>query len=114
VRFLLRETGVDLSRATLDGWVMRVGDLLRPITAAMGQELVSGTYIRADETTVGMQMPDGREKINKLTSGTTAGRVAPVVFDFRMGPEREGPNGILGNYNNLTIRISIRPPSTPE
>jgi transposase len=27
---LLRETGIDLSRATLDGWVMRVGDLLRP------------------------------------------------------------------------------------
>ena len=32
---LLRETGIDLSRATLDGWVMRVGDLLRPISAAM-------------------------------------------------------------------------------
>jgi transposase len=59
---LLRETGIDLSRATLDGWVMRVGDLLRPITAAMGQELVSGTYIQADETTVGVQMHDNRGK----------------------------------------------------
>jgi transposase len=36
---LKRETGIDLSRATLDSWVMRVGELLRPITAAMGQEL---------------------------------------------------------------------------
>jgi transposase len=36
---LERETGIELSRATLDGWVMRVGELLRPISAAMGQEL---------------------------------------------------------------------------
>ena len=28
---LERETGLQISRATLDGWVMRVGELLRPI-----------------------------------------------------------------------------------
>jgi hypothetical protein len=50
---LERETGIELSRATLDGWVMRVGELLQPITAAMGQELLNGTYLQADETTVG-------------------------------------------------------------
>jgi hypothetical protein len=59
---LERETGIDLSRATLDGWVMRVGELLRPVSAAMGQELLSGSYIQADETTVGVQMHDGRGK----------------------------------------------------
>jgi transposase len=47
---LLRETGIDLSRATLDCWVMRMGDLLRAISAAMDQKLSSGSYIRADET----------------------------------------------------------------
>jgi len=45
---LKRETGIDLSRATLDSWVMRVGELSRPITAAMGQELLSGSYLQAD------------------------------------------------------------------
>ena len=53
---LERETGIELSRATLNGWVMRVGELLQPITAAMGQELLNGTYLQADETTVGVQM----------------------------------------------------------
>ena len=42
---LKRETGIDLSRATLDSWVMRVGELLRPITAAMGQELFLFFYL---------------------------------------------------------------------
>ncbi len=28
---LEREAGIEISRATLDGWVMRVGELLQPI-----------------------------------------------------------------------------------
>jgi transposase len=95
---LLRETGIDLSRATLDGWVMRVGDLLRPITAAMGQELMSGTYIQADETTVGVQMHDNRGKNHQAYLWQYSRPGGPVVFDFRMGREREGPKGFLGNF----------------
>ena len=38
---------------------MRVGELLRPISAAMGQELFSCSCIQVDETTVGVQMHDG-------------------------------------------------------
>ena len=41
---------------------MRVGELLRPISAAMGQELLKGDYIQADETPVDVQMQDGRGK----------------------------------------------------
>jgi transposase len=40
---LERETGLEIGRATLDGWVMRVGELLSPIAAAIGRELVKGT-----------------------------------------------------------------------
>jgi len=57
---LEREAGVDISRATLDGWVMRVGELLIPIAAVMRRELLGGSYIQADETTVDVQMHDGR------------------------------------------------------
>ena len=32
---LEREAGVEIGRATLDGWVMRVGELLTPVVAAM-------------------------------------------------------------------------------
>jgi transposase len=49
---LERETGLEISRATMDGWVMRVGELLTPIVAVMRCELVSGSYIQADETPV--------------------------------------------------------------
>jgi transposase len=61
---LERETGIELSRATLDGWVMRVGALLRPVSAAMAQELLVGNYIQADETPVGVQS----ERVQKSPS----------------------------------------------
>lgn len=57
---LERETGLEISRATLDGWVMTVGGLLMPMVAVMGRQLVGGPYIQADETPVDVQMHDRR------------------------------------------------------
>jgi Transposase IS66 family len=51
-RVLERDSGVELSPATLDGCVLKVGELLIPMASAMRQELLRGTYIQADETPV--------------------------------------------------------------
>ena len=96
-----REAGVEISRATMDGWVMRVGELLSPIAAAIGRELMNGTYIQADETPVGVQMHDGRGKNHQAylwQYGTPGGS---VVFDFRLGRGREGPKRFLGQFEGL-------------
>ncbi len=57
---LEREAGVEISRATLDGWVMRVGELLEPVVGGMRADLLRASYIQADETIVPVQMHDGR------------------------------------------------------
>lgn len=71
---LEREAGVLISRATMDGWVMGVGESLTPVAAAIGRELLSEGYIQADETPVPVQMHDGRGKIIRHICGNTAGR----------------------------------------
>jgi transposase len=38
---LERESGIELGRATLEGWVMRVGELVRPISRLMAAELLA-------------------------------------------------------------------------
>jgi len=43
---LERDIGLEVSRAKLDGWVLKVGELLIPMVAAMRRELMSGTYRR--------------------------------------------------------------------
>jgi transposase len=98
---LERETGIELSRATLDGWMMRVGELLSPITAAMGQELLRGDYIQADETPVGVQMHDGRGKNHQAYLWQYSRPGGAVVFDFRMGRQREGPKQFLGHFEGV-------------
>jgi transposase len=57
---LEREAGLDIGRATLDGWVMRVGELLQPLVRAMRQQLLEAGYLQADETIVPVQMRDKR------------------------------------------------------
>ncbi len=42
---LEREAGVEISRATLDGWVMRVGELLQPVAGFMRTGLLGGSYL---------------------------------------------------------------------
>ena len=98
---LERESGLEISRATLNGWVMRVGELLRPITGAMAQELLAGNYIQADETPVGVQSERVRGKNHQAYLWQYSRPGAAVVFDFRMGREREGPKRFLGNFEGI-------------
>ena len=59
---LKRDIDLEVSRATLDAWVLKVGELLIPMIAAMRRELISGTYILADEAPVDVPMRESRGK----------------------------------------------------
>jgi transposase len=98
---LKRDTGLDISRSTMVGWVMRVGELLTPIVGVMRRELLRGTYIQADETPVDVQMHDGRGQNHQAylwQHGTPGGG---VIFDFRLGREREGPKQFLQHFDGI-------------
>lgn len=98
---LEREAGVDLSRATLDGWVMRVGELARLIVGRMKLNLLRQDYLQADETTVAVQMHDGRGADHQAYLWQYGKPGGETVFDFRMGREREGPLKFLGNWQGI-------------
>jgi len=84
-----REAGVEISRATLDGWVMRVGELLEPVVGAMRADLLRASYIQADETMVPVQMHDGRGADHQAYLWQYGilfnGRGGETVFDFQLG-----------------------------
>jgi transposase len=98
---LERETGIEISRATLDGWVMRVGELLLPVAARMRDELLKGSYIQADETPVDVQMHD-RSGHNHQAYLWQYGRPGGgTVFEFQMGRGRAGPKTFLGEFAGI-------------
>ena len=98
---LEREAGVEIGRATMDGWVMQVGELLVPIAAVMGRELLGGSYIQADETTVDVQMHDGRGQNHQAYLWQYGRPGGGVVFDFRLGRGRDGPKNFLGQFEGI-------------
>jgi transposase len=98
---LSRETGIDISRATMDGWVMRAGELLMPVARAIGRELLEGGYIQADETPVSVQTHDGRGRNHQGYLWQYSRPGGSAVFDFRTGRGREGPKNFLGNYEGI-------------
>ena len=98
---LEREAGVEICRATLDGWVMRVGDLLAPVARATGREVLAGGYVQADETTVNVQMHDRRGHNHEAYLWQYSQPGGGVMFDFRLGRGRDGPKEFLGNYEGI-------------
>ncbi len=98
-----REAGVEISRATLDGGVMQVGEMLRPLVRVMGRELVQGSYLQADETPVDVQMHDGRGKNHKAFLWQYGRPGGATVFDFRLGRDRAGPKQFLENFHGLWV-----------
>lgn len=98
---LQRESGVEISRATLDGWVMQVGESLQPLVAAMGRRLLEGDYLQADETPVPVQMHDGRGQNDQAYLWQYGRPGGEAVFDFQMGRRRDGPRRFLGGFAGI-------------
>ena len=98
---LEREAGVEISRATLDGWVMRVGELLEPIVAAMRRDLLRASYLQADETTVPVQMHDQRGADHQAYLWQYGKPGGETVFEFQLGRGREGPRKFLGEWEGI-------------
>jgi transposase len=98
---LEREAGLEIGRATLDGWVMRVGELLEPVVSAMRQNLLRESYLQADETIVAVQMHDKRGADHQAYLWQYGKPGGETVFDFCMGRGREGPHKFLGQWEGI-------------
>src|SRR6202162_4122707 len=98
---LEREAGVEIGRATLDGWVMRVGELLAPIVGAMRRDLLVASYLQADETPVPVQMHDRRGENHQAYLWQYGKPGGETVFDFCLGRGRESPKKFLGQWEGI-------------
>jgi transposase len=72
-----------------------------PMVAAMRRELISGTYIQADETPVDVQMREGRGQNHQAYLWQYSRPGGTVVFDFRLRRGRDGPKQFLGQFEGI-------------
>jgi transposase len=78
-----------------------VGEMLRPLVAVMGRELVQGGYLQADETPVPVQMHDRRGKNHKAFLWQYGRPGRETVFEFRLGRDRAGPKQFLKDFHGI-------------
>ena len=93
-----RDAGVELSQATLSSSVLKAGELLSGVVAAMKAELLAGEYIQADETTVPVQSNRTKGKNHQAYLWEYSVPGGLVVYDFQMGRAREGPANFLSPF----------------
>ena len=84
---------------------MRVGELLDLVAGGMRAVPLRGSYLRADEAVVPVQMHDGRGSDHQAylwQYGTLSnGRGGETMFDFQLGRGRDGPAKFLKDWNGI-------------
>jgi len=61
--------GVDISRATMSGWALRVAEACEPLVELLHKQIRSGPIINLDETTVQVLKEPGRKNTSKSYCG---------------------------------------------
>jgi transposase len=87
--------GLDLDRGTLADWVGKAAWLLRPLADRIGEHVMAGTVIHADDTPVPVLAPgNGKTRTGRLwiylrDERPHAGPAPPAVL-YRYTPDRKG------------------------
>lgn len=97
--------GVEIERSTLADWVGGSAALLAPLVDRIGQHVLSGSKLHADDTPVPVLSPGlGKTKTGRLWTYVrddrpAASDIPPAVF-FRYTPDRKGehPRAHLKNF----------------
>ncbi len=93
--------GIELSRATMANWLIRVADRCQPLLSLLRQEIRSGPLINADETTLQVMNEPGRGNTKKSYAWIFRGGNPenPAVI-FKYHPTRAGrvARDFLGDY----------------
>ncbi len=98
---MLRRQGVDLSEATMLGFVRDAARLLAPVAEAVHRALLLGPFVHADETTV---------KVRQLPSGVKTSYFwaltdrEQVLFRFAPGRGSEEARALLRGYTGYVHR----------
>jgi transposase len=95
---LAEDFGIELSRKTLTDAVLAAGSLLGAVVRAQRLELLSGSYIQADETPMPCQTGEKTGCNHQAYVWEFSRPGGIVVFEFRMGRSREGPREFLKGF----------------
>ena len=96
-----KRIGVDLSRATMANWSIKVAERCNPLLGLLQSEILSGPLVNIDETTVQVLKEPGRKNTTKSYMWVfRGGPPEKPALIFQYHPTRSGqvPSDYLRNY----------------
>jgi len=93
--------GIEISRKTMAQWMRVAADWLKPIYEVMKQNLLKGDYLQVDETPIKYLDKDEIEGSRHGYLWSYGRPRSDVVFDWKTGRSREGPEKFLGEYKGI-------------
>ena len=105
---MLLDQGLDFSYHTIYGWLMKTGELLKPVWEALKSEMTSGkfTSLNIDETTLRVMetMDDNRQKCYMYLYSANSDDARIRLFDFTCSRKSDNTQKILSDYKG-TITV---------
>lgn len=91
--------GVDLSRATLSSWILKMGAALNPLVAHMQKHIVKSGYVKADETTAHVLKTPEKTGQSYMWVYMTGNDSKPtVVYDYQQSRKGAFAQAFLTNF----------------
>lgn len=97
---IFKRIEVDLPRATLANWMIRVGALLEPLYEALRAQLLAGGIIQADETPVQVLKEPGRSPQSRSYMWVYRAGTGPplVLYDYQPSRASDNPQRFLAGF----------------
>lgn len=96
---MFKRQGVTLAESTINDWFRASCDLLEPLYQCLKKQVIKGDYLMADETPIDVlteNKPGATHKGYHWVYYSPVERL--VLFDYRKGRSREGPQEMLKDY----------------
>lgn len=96
---MFKRQGVTLAESTINDWFRASCDLLEPLYECLKKQVIKGNYLMADETPIDVlteNKPGATHKGYHWVYYSPVERL--VLFDYRKGRGREGPEELLKDY----------------
>lgn len=103
---ILARLGVELPRATMCNWVIKINEYLEPLLESMKSDLLKSELIAADETTLQVMKEHDRKNTTKSFMWIFRGELADIsILLYEYHPTRSGkvPNEFLENYEGFLL-----------
>ena len=101
---IFQRLGIDLSRATLAHWMVRMGDLVEPLVERIRDEVRSGSFVQCDETPFQVLKEPGKRAQSQSYLWVLRGGepVHPLIY-YEYDPSRSGevPKRLLRGFQGF-------------